>query len=62
MTDIEFENMERTVTNLLKVKDGMADGLYEVHKAFIKAGFTKGESLSLIMVLLVPSIKIGDVK
>jgi len=54
MTDVQFRQMQEAVANLLKVKDEMAKGLYEMYKAYQEAGFKKKEAMELLKTILKP--------
>jgi len=54
MTDVQFRIMQEAVANLLKVKDEMAKGLFEMYKAYQKAGFKKKEAMELLKTILKP--------
>ena len=48
MNDIELRKFQEAMANFLLMKDELAKSMFELYRAYQKAGFTKGEALELI--------------
>lgn len=48
MTEVELRKFQEAVANLLLIKEEFAKSLFELYKAYQKAGFTKNEALELV--------------
>ncbi|MFX0084242.1 MAG: hypothetical protein ACFFAU_01110 [Candidatus Hodarchaeota archaeon] len=53
MTEVEFRRFQEAMANMVRMKDEVAESLFELYKAYQKAGFTKNESMTLIKALMI---------